>query len=287
MNLLDIVNRIPVPVPWEEGDNIPWDDPDFSKRMLAEHLSQSHDLASRRFEKIDEQVAWIHNEVLGGQPTRILDLGCGPGLYTSRLARLGHECVGIDFSPAAIAYGNEQARAEHLNCTYVHDDIRAAEYGMEFGLVMLLFGEFNVFSTLDARAIVRKASQALACDGKFLIEPHTFSAIQGIGQSGRSWYSSKSGVFSDRPHLCMTENTWDEGTRTATRRYYIVDSSNRQATPYAQTFQAYTTTEYQTTLAGRGLEEIEFFPSLTGVKDPSQNGFLAIVAREASNERER
>ena len=43
MNLLDIVNRTPAPIPWDEGDNIPWDDPDFSKRMLAEHLSQSHD----------------------------------------------------------------------------------------------------------------------------------------------------------------------------------------------------------------------------------------------------
>jgi hypothetical protein len=158
---------------------------------------------------------------------------------------------------------------------------------MEFGLVMLLFGEFNVFSTLDARAIVRKASQALACDGKFLLEPHTFTAIQGIGQSGRTWYSSKSGLFSDRPHLCMMESSWDDGIHAATRRYYIVDSSNRQVTPYAQTFQAYTMAEYQTTLAGRGLEDIEFFPSLTGAKDPTQPGFLAIVAREASVERER
>lgn len=39
-----------------------------------------------------------------GNPTRILDLGCGPGLYTSRLARLGHCCVGIDFSEYAGLY---------------------------------------------------------------------------------------------------------------------------------------------------------------------------------------
>jgi SAM-dependent methyltransferase len=287
MNLLDIVNRTPAPIPWEEGDNIPWDDHDFSKRMLAEHLSQSHDMASRRFEKIDAHVTWIHNEVLGAQPTRILDLGCGPGLYTSRLARLGHECVGIDFSPASIAYAKEQAANHHLNCTYVHDDLRAADYGSEFGLVMMLFGEFNVFSALDARAIVRKASQALACDGTFLIEPHTFGAVQGIGQSGRSWYSSKSGLFSDKPHFCLTENTWDDASHTATRRYFIIDAATRQVTPYAQTFQAYTTTDFETMLAGRGLEEVELFPSLTGVKDPSQNGFFAITAREATHERER
>lgn len=93
--LLDLVNRIPVPEPWQEGDNIPWNEPGFSKRMLDEHLSQEHDAASRRLSKIGEQVDWIHSELLGGHSTRVLDLCCGPGLYTSRLAALGHECVGI------------------------------------------------------------------------------------------------------------------------------------------------------------------------------------------------
>ena len=103
MNLLDMINRSSVPVPWAEGDNIPWHDPGFSRRMLKEHLSQDHDAASRRFEKIDRHVNWIHHKVLSGRPTKILDLGCGPGLYASRLAKMGHECIGIDYSPASIA----------------------------------------------------------------------------------------------------------------------------------------------------------------------------------------
>ena len=104
MKLLDVVGRQRVPKPWAEGEKIPWDEPGFSGRMLNEHLSQEHDAASRRFEVIDRHCRWIHGCVLKRNPTRILDLGCGPGLYTSRLARLGHHCVGIDFSPASIAY---------------------------------------------------------------------------------------------------------------------------------------------------------------------------------------
>ena len=87
MNLLDVINRTDIPAPWSEGEKIPWDDPAFSERMLREHLSQEHDAASRRFEKIDAHVDWIHHELLSGRATRILDLGCGPGLYASRLAR--------------------------------------------------------------------------------------------------------------------------------------------------------------------------------------------------------
>ena len=45
MNLTDIVNRVKTPEPWSEGDNIPWNDPEFSKRMLQEHLTQDHELA--------------------------------------------------------------------------------------------------------------------------------------------------------------------------------------------------------------------------------------------------
>ena len=56
MDLRDVVLRVQPPVPWSEGDNIPWNEPDFSERMLAEHLSQEHDLASRRFEIIDQHV---------------------------------------------------------------------------------------------------------------------------------------------------------------------------------------------------------------------------------------
>ena len=92
------------PEPWVEGDHLPWDDPGFSERMLQAHLSQRHDVASRRFETIDRHIAWIHDSLLQGRTSRILDLGCGPGFYLQRLAGLGHACVGIDFSPASIAY---------------------------------------------------------------------------------------------------------------------------------------------------------------------------------------
>jgi len=34
--ILDIIDRAPKPTPWSEGDNIPWNEPDFSERMLAE-----------------------------------------------------------------------------------------------------------------------------------------------------------------------------------------------------------------------------------------------------------
>jgi hypothetical protein len=65
--LLDIVQRDAQPAPWTEGDNVPWNDPDFSERMLAEHLSQEHDLASRRSATIDAATGAVSSCALSNE----------------------------------------------------------------------------------------------------------------------------------------------------------------------------------------------------------------------------
>ena len=280
MNLMDLISRKTPPGPWAEGEKIPWDDPAFSERMLAEHLSQGHDAASRRLGKIDAHVRWIHGELLGGRPMRILDLGCGPGLYTSRLAALGHECAGIDFAPASIRHAAEQAERRGLRCTYHQADIREADYGTGFGLVMLIFGELCVFSPADAKLILAKAHAALRAGGLVLLEPHTFDAVRRMGGRAPSWQGRASGLFSDRPHLYLAESFWDEAGRTATTRCYIIDAETGEVTRHASTAQAYTDDQYRDLLAERGFEDIRFFPSLTGVEDATQADYLAIAARK-------
>jgi SAM-dependent methyltransferase len=282
MNLIEIIDRDPAPAPWTEGDNIPWHDPAFSARMLQEHLSQAHDAASRRSCKIDAHVAWIHEHLLRGKRTRILDLGCGPGLYASRLAHLGHSCVGIDFGPASVAYARRIAAEDKLDCTYVEADIRAADYGQGYGLAMLIYGEFNVFRPEDAARILDKAHAALVDGGILLLEPHTYEAIRREGHSGRQWYTASSGLFSERPHLCLVEHTWDEDRSTCTTRHYIVDAATAEVARHAASYQAYTDAQYDELLQSHRFGDLTRYPSLTGAVDEIQRDFFALVARKDS-----
>jgi len=274
-SLLELVRRVPA-VPWQSG-GIPWHEPRFSERMLREHLSQAHDLASRRSEVIDAHVQWIHTHLLDERPSRVLDLGCGPGLYTSRLGVLGHACAGIDFSPASIAYANEHA--SNGSCTYKCEDIRAADYGSGFELAMLISGEINAFAPADARAVVGKAYEALVPGGSLLIEPHTESSVISAGARPPSWYSAQGGLFADRPHLCLQERFWHADVRASTIRYHVIDAETSDVQSHVETRQAYNEDEYRTLLTEVGCSEILRFGTLDG-RDVAADDLVVFVGRK-------
>jgi SAM-dependent methyltransferase len=278
MNLDRIVNRNEKPRPWAEGDNIPWSEPGFSERMLREHLSQAHDQASRSLRMIDLHVEWIHREVLSGQPSRIVDLCCGPGLYTHRLARLGHRCTGIDFSPASIAYAQRAAKDEQLEIRYELEDVRTAGFPDGSDLVMLLSGELNVFSKPAARDILSRAAECMSESGKLILEVHARGVLEARGREPRTWYSSRSGLWSDSPHICLQESFWDSARRTATTRYFVTDAATGETTFSSASYQDYSDDEYEALLIGCGFESVAWCPSLTGLVDDSQWDFRVLVA---------
>jgi SAM-dependent methyltransferase len=250
---------------------IPWHDPDFSRRMLAEHLNQSHDLASRRFAIIDQHVQWIHRKILREQPARILDLGCGPGFYVSRLSALGHTCTGLDFSPASVAYAREQ----HPAGSYILGDVRELDYGDGYDLAMMIYGELNAFSPADAALIIGKAHAALKPGGRLLLELHPAAFIQRLGQEPPSWHTAPHGLFSDQPYLCLVESRLE--LDCAISSYYVFAADSDEMQQYTSMHHAYTDDEYRRLLGA--FDRVLFYPSLTGLDDKSD--LFAVVAEKA------
>ncbi len=278
MKLLDLVERVPFPEPWSEGDHIPWNDPDFSRRMLEEHLTQDHDAASRRFEIIEQQVYWIQETLLNDQPAKVLDLGCGPGLYANRMAYLGHQVRGIDFSPASIAYARETAVKENLANTFIQGDIREADYGENYDFAMLIYGEFNIFKPVDAATILQKMWRALKPGGRLLLEPQDLASLQKARQEQPVWRAFRHGLFSDRPHLYLTENFWDARSSTMTTRYWVVDAASSEVTRYASTAQGYTDADLTQLLNRHGFAEVCFYPALAPQADQPRQEFFGVTA---------
>ncbi len=279
--LLELLGRTP-PQPWVDGDKIPWHEPGFSARMLQEHLSQSHDAASRRFELIDQHADWIHSRLLNSAPARVLDLGCGPGLYATRLATLGHTVHGIDFSPASIQYARSQAADERLSCEFTLADIRAAEFGTGYDLAMFIYGELNVFTQADARAILNKTYAALAPRGRLLLEVSTYEGVRTIGTGAPTWWTADSGLFWEKPHLGLSESVWMPEQQVAVERWFIADAESGEIRRFGATTQAYADDDYRSLLSASGFAAIEIHPALGGVAEGS--AFQAIVAMRPVDE---
>ena len=279
MNIKQLIKRIETPEPWSEGEKIPWNDSGFSERMLEYHLTQEHDLASRRFEIIDRHVDWIHNK-LGGKPSKILDLACGPGLYSNRLTKLGHSCRGIDFSPASIKYAREQAIKEEVEIDYVLEDIRTADYGDNNDLALFIYGEFNVFKPVDIKHVLKKAYDSLKEGGLFIAEPNRYETVKQVGTSPASWYSSQEGLFSPKPHLCLMENLWDQEKHVATTRYFIIDAETNNVTLHASSMVAYTRENLEQIIREVGFKDIVFHESLSGGKKDLDKNLEVIEARK-------
>jgi len=246
--------------------------------MLKEHLSQKHDLASRRYKIIDKHVEWIGNRFLANKSSRILDLCCGPGLYTFRLAKMGYDCVGIDYSPESIKYAMEQEKNEDVSIEYIHDDIRQAAFGSDFDLAMLIYGELNVFRREDMEHILKKVHGALKPSGRVIVECHTYECVRKRGLEWATWQSFKSGLFSEKPHLLMQEAFWEKKSNTSTVRYFVIDSQTGVVTRYASTMQAYNDDEYKRLFEECGFDKIKMYPSLTGREEDKQEGLIVLVA---------
>ncbi len=276
-DLYQILSRVVPPVPWDEGDNIPWNEPGFSERMLKEHLSQDHDLASRKTEKISGHARWIVEELLGSKPGKVLDLACGPGLYTCALAELGCECVGVDFSPASIQYANENAAARQLPCTHRIADVRDDGFGNDFDLAMIIYGQINVFERPQAKGILAGMFHALKPGGTILIEPQTHDHVRGEGHQTSSWYTAQSGLFSSEPHLVLQEGYWDEPSNTRTERFFVIDVATSRSDRYALSTVAYKNDEFERMMSEAGFEGMRSFASLLGEVDEGTSGTLAVV----------
>lgn len=278
MKLAELLAR-PVPQPWQDGARIPWGDPGFSARMLREHLDQRHDRASRRLEVVERHVAWLHSHVLGARPARVLDLGCGPGLYAQRLAERGHRCVGIDCSPAAIAHARAEAERAQVACEYRLADLCAGAFGADFDAALLLSGELNTFAPADATALLAAVRAALCPGGTRVLEVHRESFVRALGARPAGWFSATESVFGDTPHLVLRESFWHERERAATERWFVSEAGSDGWRTYLSTTQAYAEDDYAPILGEAGLAGSALHASLDPDARDSGDGLFVLVVR--------
>ncbi len=267
------------PLPWQDGHQIPWDDPAFSERMLLVHLDPDTHMASRAPRLIDAHVAWLHRQLPAR--SRVLDIGCGPGLYCHELARLGHQAVGFDFAPAPLRWARAKAEAEQLDSTFHHLDLTrlprdaATLLGAPFDAITFWFGEFHSFPPDTARAFLPQLHALLKPGGRFVLEyqPEDIFAKEDTS----FWSCEERSVFCDTPHLWLQEFGWDEESATETHGHWILEIASGNLQRYIQCHKAWTDEELIALLAAAGFHDPVFCDAITGESEEFE--FPLVVTR--------
>jgi SAM-dependent methyltransferase len=262
------------PRPWRDGTQLPWNDPEFSARVLPVHLDPATHMASRSASVVRRHVAWLRNQMLGrptaGDRPHVLDLGCGPGLYCLALARAGWQATGLDFSPAAIAYARVAALEDDLPCTFLETDLTALRPGDLANLppvdvTTFWFGEFHSFPPATAATLLQVIAATLVPGGVFVLEHQPRASF--VEEAAQQWEACETSVFCDTPHLWLREHAWDDESRAEITVHWILEAATGRLRRYAQCHQAYEWEELVELLAGAGLELESQHPPIAGI-DP-------------------
>lgn len=270
----------------DEWQYLPWSDPEISRRILKLHLDPNHDQASRPPDLIAAECAFIDGIVRDvlERPARVCDLTCGPGLYSLRLAEAGHQVVGVDHGPAAIAYARRRAKETGLPVSFLKQDVRRVTFPDGcFDLVLMIYGQANAFPEPELGKLLAKARRWIAPEGLLLLEFATLSELQS--DLGRNWKVLDSGIFHDGPHLWLEEKAYLKNRRLQQHQIFILDEAGRRVAAYAVNHQCYAPAEIDRLLRASGWRLEAMFGDLTGrpfVEE--QSSWMVPVARPAAGD---
>ncbi|UCD00283.1 MAG: class I SAM-dependent methyltransferase [Phycisphaerales bacterium] len=225
---LNEINTRPEPFEFYTASDL-WTDEHTSKQMLAFHLNENIDVASRNTEFIDRSVEWICSRFNVGAGTKIADFGCGPGLYATRLARRRADVTGIDFSSRSIQYAQKVAAAEGLSIHYANQNYLAFETDDRFDLVLMIMCDFCALSPAQRKSMLSKFCTILKPGGSVLLDVYSMKAFEQRDETARYeanllngfWSSKKYYGFLntfkyDRENVVLDKYTLIEAARTRT-----------------------------------------------------------------------
>jgi SAM-dependent methyltransferase len=193
----ELLNLFKHPALWERSGQQMWDDEHISKGMLEAHLNPNWDAASRKPDFIDRSVAWLHSVIPDGGA--ILDLGCGPGLYATRLSDLGYRVTGMDLSRRSIAYAKEHdSKSEYILGNYLEMD-----YENRFDAVTLIYCDCAPLTQSERKVLLNKVLRALKPGGLLIFDVFTPKVDWWAGaKDEQTWTLYENGGFwCEKPHL--------------------------------------------------------------------------------------
>jgi len=259
MNITNLIQTAQKPDIYTPGTALMWVDDYISTQLLETHLSQDIELASRNDTTISSTVEWIINKVPGDR-LNILDLGCGPGLYTEKLAERGHIVTGMDFSSNSVNYAKESASKKKLDISYIQQNYLELEEENRYDLILLIFTDFGVLTPDQRKILLSNIYRALKPGGTFLFD--VLNENSEVKESGpKDWELSEKGFWRENPYLAITESFYYEKQKVTLSQHIVIEEDGGTEV-YRFWIHTFSHTDLAAILSSAGFSTVECYDSV-------------------------
>lgn len=204
------------------------------------------------------------------QPASILDLACGFGRHTNRLAALGHRMTGIDLTPGFLEIARRDAQARGVQVEYRQGDMRDLDDQEKFERVMLVFTAFGYFEDEGNLLVLKNVARALKPGGLFVFDIQNRDVY--LKHIAPAFVIEKEGNF------MIDRISFDPISGRSENRRIVLRDGKRKDKPFS--IRLYNATEIRELLGRAGLAVHQVYNGWEGTPLSADSRRMVIVARK-------
>lgn len=274
---LEKINTRPKPFEFYTASDL-WTDEHTSKQMLSCHLNEKIDISSRNMAFIDRSVEWIATYFKIRAGMKIADFGCGPGLYTTKLAQKQADVTGIDFSKRSIQYAQKVASKEGLSIHYVNKNYLEYKTDDRFHLILMIMWDFCALSLTQRKKMLTKFHTLLESDGFILLDVYSLNAFEQREEVAIYEDNLLNGFWSAGKYYGFLNTFKYEREKVVLDKYTIIEPA-RTRTVY-NWLQYFSPEELEREIVECGFIVDRFYSDVAGSPFDSKNNEFAVVAKK-------
>ncbi|MDL2237717.1 class I SAM-dependent methyltransferase [Christensenellaceae bacterium OttesenSCG-928-K19] len=254
-----------------------WDDDHISVGLLEQHLDLKSDDATRNHFFVDISSHWITESFPPVDFHRLLDLGCGAGVYAEKFYLAGYQVAGVDISRRSIRYAASHAKKEGYSIQYQHMDYLTLNFREQFDIVTMTGCEYGTLSPGNRNLLLKKIYAALKPGGVIVLDAYSDKNFTDKKESDNFRYFKDGSFWHPKEHIYLTATYLYDNRTSAEQHIVIVKGNVSYFNLWEHDFKEQ---ELKAEIQNPGFTNIHFYGDLAGSDFNFQSKTICVCAQK-------